>query len=349
MKNLTKVFLVLLLAVNLVCPPVYAQARTEEVSSLIRDLELGEPFNYENLTIVPIYSKHASTKNEYTTLDEAVKNGDILINEIEGGRVPQVKVTNKSGRYIFLMTGEILTGARQSRLVGKDVLLGPWNKEVVVPVYCVEHGRWDSGSYEFRTEEMAAAPVFRKNAVARKSQQEMWDGVAEFSRSLNVASSTQNLGAAYYDADVRGRTDKYVEALSDIPRLDEDAVGVAVAIGRTIVTVDIFGNAGMFADLWPKLLRSYAMGALAQYYYGPEEGRITREEVQRILNRVYGAAYERRNGIALGQELSATIPDAISSALAYRGAVVHLSIFPDQGANVKVFGRDRIPVIYGGD
>ena len=351
MKNLTKVFVVWLLAVSLALPlgnlPVFAhETKGDEVASLIKKLELGKPFQYENLTIVPIYYKQASQEQEYVTLDEAVKNGDILITEIEGGRVPQVRVTNKSDHKIFLMSGEIITGARQNRLVGKDALLGPYNKEVIVPVYCVEHGRWDADSYEFGSGKMVAAPMFREKAVAKRSQQAMWDSVAEYSAALDVSSGTQNLGETYQDARVKQKAQKYEDALKDLPRLGSDAVGVAVAIGGKIVTIDIFGNSRLFSDLWPKLLNSYVMGAVAEYDE-EEHNKVTQDEVREILNQLYQKKYERQDGIGLGEELSTSTDGITSSALAYKGSVIHLSAFPNKSEKGPIIdtGTDRIPVI----
>ena len=352
MKNLTKVFVVWLLAVSLALPlgslQVYAlQTKGDEVSSLIKKLELGKPFHYENLTIVPIYYRQVSENKDYLTLDEAVKNGDVLITEVEGGRVPQVKVTNKSGHKIFLMSGEIITGARQNRLVGKDVLLGPYNKEVLVPVYCVEHGRWDEGSYEFGSEEMAAPPMFRKSAASGESQQVMWDSVAEYSMAMDVSSSTGNLGATYSDSRAKAKVNKYVNALKDIPRLGNDAVGVAVAVGGKIVTIDIFSNGRLFSDLWPKLLNSYAMGAIADYDR-EDDNKITQDEVKDILKQLYKLEYDRREGIALGEDLSASTDEIASAGLSYKGSVIHLSAFPNKDGKKPspiIEEGGRIPVI----
>jgi hypothetical protein len=113
-------------------------ARTgKEIRDLIETLEVGEPIYYENLTLIPIYSTRIRDNRHYTTLDEALDRGWLEISEVGGGSVPKVKVTNRSGEYIYVMGGEILTGCRQDRIVGRDVLLSPKAKNVIIPVYCV--------------------------------------------------------------------------------------------------------------------------------------------------------------------------------------------------------------------
>jgi hypothetical protein len=348
MKNIERLVLACLVLSSLVVwlgrVPLYAENKQSEVTSLIKILQLGKPFNYQNLTIVPIYSTGASVNTDCLTLDEAVNKGYILITEVEGGHVPQVKVVNKSDRYIFLMAGEILTGARQNRLVGKDVLLGPGEKEVIVPVYCVEQGRWDAGNYDFNKAAYLAAPLFREGAAKRVTQSEMWEGVHYYSEALGYTSPTQSLTAGYSNDRVRAKTEEYIGALKDIPRLDEDAVGVAVAIGNKIVTIDIFSSTKLFSGLWDKLLRSYAMGAIAEDSRRVDT-KVTQKKVKEILRQLYETRFERKEGIALGEELSTTTTDAISSALVYKGSITHLSAFPNQDGREPVIDKERTPVI----
>lgn len=348
MKNIVRLVLACLVLSSLVVSlgrvPLYAENKQSEVTSLIKTLQLGKPFNYQNLTIVPIYSTGAIGNTDCVTLDEAVNKGYILITEVEGGRVPQVKVVNKSDRYIFLMAGEILSGARQNRLVGKDVFLGPGEKEVIIPVYCVEQGRWDAGNYNFTKANLVAAPLFREGAAKRVTQSEMWEGVHYYSSTIGSFSPTQSLTDSYSNDKVREKTERYVDALKGIPRLDEDAVGVAVAIGNKIVTIDIFGDPKLFSGLWDKLLRSYAMGAIAENSRGVD-AKITQEKVKEILRQLYETRFERKGGIALGEELSTTTSDVISSVLVYKGSIIHLSAFPNKDGREPVIDKERIPVI----
>ena len=121
------------------------------VPALIHSLEVGRPVAYRSLTIVPIYRVDRTKSRNFVFLEEAVKNGWIEIAEIEGGRVPQVKISNLSSRTIFLLGGEILTGAKQDRILASDVLLAPGTRNLVAPVYCVEHGRWTAMPSSFTT------------------------------------------------------------------------------------------------------------------------------------------------------------------------------------------------------
>ena len=173
----------------------------------------------------------------------------------------------------------------------------------------------------------------------------MWSGIATYAAKVNVYSETGDLACAYQDASVSEKAGGYVSALQEaIPHLDEDAVGVAVIVGNRLITIDIFENPGLFSKLWPKLLRSYAMEAIA-YDFKTQDTDNVQDQVRKILGKLYQKRYERRDGIALGTELSITTDDVTSAGLAYKGSVVHFAAFPSDGSREPVIDKGRVPVI----
>jgi len=331
--------LVFALAFFLAVPPAQAGKGEKEIVELLRLLELGAPISYRNLTIVPIHSRTINDRTDYVTLDEAVRKGYITITEVEGGRVPQARVENKSSHCIFLMAGEMLTGCKQDRLVGKELLLGP-KREVILPVYCSEHGRWTSVSKRFEPFEAAAIPEVRKMIQGKASQDAIWKNIGEQHARLGVKAPTGALKEAYKDEKTKRAMEGYVANLERIPELAEDTVGIVVGIGDEIVSIDIFFNHQLFSKLWPKLLRSYAMGAIQTK---AKTSEVTREKAKELLNKVYRASYERRQALDLGEEIMMSSPEITSLALVYKGSVVHLSLFPSDGVKGQIF--PRIPVI----
>ncbi|MQY76858.1 MAG: hypothetical protein GH155_04435 [Spirochaeta sp.] len=102
----------------------------ETVRDTVAHLEVGEAVYYEQLTIIPIHSTRIQDYTHYVTLDKALKNKYLQIREIDGGNVPEVMLNNISDKTIYIMGGEILTGCKQDRIVGKDLLIRPKGKEV---------------------------------------------------------------------------------------------------------------------------------------------------------------------------------------------------------------------------
>src|SRR5262249_13231463 len=86
---------------------------------------------------------------DYLTLDEALAAGTLDVTEVsEGGSVPYLKAVNRGDEPVFLMAGEHLVGARQNRILNTDVLVAA-RSELVIPVSCVEAGRWGYTSPRF--------------------------------------------------------------------------------------------------------------------------------------------------------------------------------------------------------
>lgn len=335
--------IILIIAFAILCLGLFpALAGTgDEVQTFMKTLELGNAIYYRNLTIIPIYAKEIKDKTDYVTLDNAVKNGYITITELNSGSVPQVKVRNISENYIYLMCGEILTGCKQNRLVGEDVLLMPNGKEIIVPVYCVEQGRWSFDTDRFQTEKTAVEPDIRKMAYERQSQGEIWRGVSKSLCAMNVESRTSSYQDMYKSREFETRSKEYIERFENIPEFTKDAVGVAVGIGDEIVAIDIFCNNNLFNNLWPKLLKSYIANAL---YREGEKAGITPQDVKELLKIVNRANFNYEEGLDLGETIKAKLPELTTGGLVYRGSVIHLSILPS-GEEKKIRDETRIPVI----
>ena len=72
----------------------------ETVKEAVRQLVLGTPITFENLTIIPLTSSSERDAG-YATLDEALAAGHVRITEVDDhGRVPELKVsTMQTSRY----------------------------------------------------------------------------------------------------------------------------------------------------------------------------------------------------------------------------------------------------------
>src|SRR2546422_3226681 len=91
----------------------------------------------------------SASGHDYLTLDEALEQQALEVTEVDaGGRVPTLKVANKSGRMVFLMAGEELVGGKQNRVLNASMMV-PAKGDLPVPVTCVERGRWGYKSQRF--------------------------------------------------------------------------------------------------------------------------------------------------------------------------------------------------------
>ena len=104
----------------------------------------------------------ANTTHEdgrFLTLDEGLSSGQVVVTEAgqahtvighlerqpvlsDGAEVNRLVLINKSRRPLLLLAGEIVTGGKQDRVVGKDRIVPPQSEPVDFSVFCVEPGRW---------------------------------------------------------------------------------------------------------------------------------------------------------------------------------------------------------------
>ena len=330
MRKISLILFAIVLATGLLmADPVSVSAQSQnDLFDMIEALEVGEPVYYEFLTIVPVYSDNTKDRTRYATLEEALRNGWLDVEEFSSGSVPRVSVSNNSGNYVFIMGGEILTGCKQDRIVSRDALIGPRSHGVTLPVYCVEQGRWSENSDRFYSKGNLGTYQMRSYAqYGRQTMQaSIWAHVSEANSRMGVRSSSNAYQALYDSEPVRRKIGSYERHLGRIPDLGRGTVGVVIAVGSRIVSADVFGNTRTFKALWPKIVKSAAMSAV----YDGFSGRITQEAAARYLRRLHSNYYQQRQGIDLGVDLYCADHGVNVNALTWRHSVIHMAAFTEE-------------------
>jgi hypothetical protein len=287
---------------------------------------LLDPVRYENLSIFPVVSANAYDTSWFLTLDEGLASGEVQVREqgSEGmarsrdgvvrpadsnaASVNQLVLINRSKRPLLLLAGELVSGGKQDRIIGKDRLVPVGSKPLPLDVFCVEHGRWSSGA-SFTDAKTIVHPSVREQATFQRDQGRVWNAV----RSGTTAEATASAGAArlaapriartiqdeaptesyqkiYESREVRGSVETYVDEVQrrfarEISGLKgEHVVGVVVAYGGEVTWSDIFASSDLFQQYWKKLLRSYVVEALARPGYHEVASRENAGEFLRRLN-----------------------------------------------------------------
>src|SRR5210317_807129 len=155
------------------------------VKQALSGLQLGEPLSHEGLTVHPLIRASLLGK-DYLTLDEALKLNVARITEVsDSGSVPQLLFRNQGDQAVFLLDGEELVGAKQNRILNITVL-APAGKDTVIPVSCVEAGRWHHSRDDFTSAPRAQFSASRakrsadisesllRRKEARSDQGEVW-------------------------------------------------------------------------------------------------------------------------------------------------------------------------------
>jgi hypothetical protein len=218
-----------------------------------------DPIQVESLTLTPIIATGATQQDDLMVLDEAMPKKLVKIHEIESGHVNDLTLDNKSDKPLFLLAGEVVIGGKQDRIIGKNTIV-PAKTTQTVPVFCVEHGRWQGDSKEFTTAKALAHGRLRGSANF-DGQQDVWNEVAAKNVARKTTSSTDTYRrvAAQQSDGTQGSWQKKVDSGLDKMSPEDRAklVGFAVAVNGKVAVVDVFQSPQLFAKLKAKLVQSY--------------------------------------------------------------------------------------------
>lgn len=332
-----------ILLIGIIALSLFSKGSDDAIDDYLGRIKVGDPVEYRNLKIFPIVATKTMTLKTFVTMDEAMDKDWLKIKELGSGEVNTVHVKNTGGQMVFLLTGEMITGAKQDRMLKEDVLLPPKSEWVEVPVYCVEHGRWVSVSSEFKSGGYIVPNAVRQCAKMTESQSEVWAGIEKSQADLGVASGTGTVRANYEDEEVNKEVRGYEDKFSKVPKISSRTVGVVVTTGDRIICVDMFANNGLLKKLWKKLVKSYAMDAIAG-----EKSRFNKEDIEDLLEIFEDADYVSVGTPGMGDLVSVETNNGKGSALIYDGGIVHFDFFPsdisimDDDPDIRLdFRRDQ--------
>jgi len=288
---------------------------------------LLSPIRSGNLSVFPVVASKSYDTAEFLTLDEGLRSGDVVVTEagqarglirhrpgeasvirpIRGAEVNQLVLVNNAKRPLLLLAGEIVTGGKQDRVIGKDRIVPAESDPVDLSVFCVEPGRWvaangknDFGNAGGVVHGLVAAPGVRGSAMAAKNQQQVWDNVGKSKQAMEMVvpppaaaevNSTTSYARVMDNQEVQKKVDSVAEPVQRnyetvIRQLrDKNAVGVVVAVNGEIVWADMFASTQLLQKYWPKLVRSYATEAVVTHAKG---GEASLKDAQKFLDDLQG-------------------------------------------------------------
>src|SRR6266436_7495342 len=106
-------------------------------------IEIGQSARLRNLTLFPLVRKRIPVQHpDYLLLDDGIAQGKVRVTELNaGGSVPELRLENSADLPVLLVDGEELVGAKQNRVLNLTIL-APAKHTTIIPVSCVEAGRW---------------------------------------------------------------------------------------------------------------------------------------------------------------------------------------------------------------
>jgi hypothetical protein len=294
-------------------------------------LRVGTSTTRHNLTIFPLFADGNLQVAGYLPVGVALRTGSARITEVsESGSIPTLAFENLANTPVLVIDGEELLGARQNRIANLTVLV-PGNQSLPLPVSCVERGRWSYRSREFAE----SSDVMYREARARKAravssnllahgsrasdQGAVWADIDALSSKLGYNSPT----AAMHDVSQSHRAliDGYVRGIE----VADDQVGAIFAINGLAAGIELFDSSGTLRTYLPKVLRSYALDAIANQTSQPVTTKS--DEADRFLDSILELDAQSFPAIGLGEDLRLNSPTISGGALAHDGRVIHLAAF----------------------
>ncbi|HKR32867.1 MAG TPA: DUF6569 family protein [Terriglobales bacterium] len=335
--------------------------------------KLLSPISHGNLTIFPVVSSNEHDTSEFITLDDGIRSGEVVITEagrigglirsphhhipVSGPQVNNLVLINNSKHPLILLAGEIVTGGKQDRVVGKDRVIPAESDPVDLGVFCVEPGRWTESSTQFSSmKSQMAQPSVRSKAMVAQNQQQVWDSVGAANGAIqgtlgglvsggpmpsSYAKTFETKSVQKVIADQAAPIEQSYSSLMKQLR-DQHSVGVVVAVGGQLIWADLFASTGLLERYWPKLVRSYAAEAITS---GAAAKPVSVAEAQQFLNRTEGTremiesepgVYRQSETIAANFKLF-----TLASLLPGTGFDLHISKIADANAMVPEIGKMR--------
>lgn len=259
-----------------------------EVNFLEKPAE-SSAYTYANLRIYPVSAKESFKKEfagigKYMTLQEAIAKNKIKITESgNSGTVNNLVIENISKDTIIVITGDVVKGGKQDRIVSQDIVLSPSSGKKNLSVYCVESGRWssvagnpsglsarntaisnDKAVADFKSYHNKGSLSLRKVVEKEKDQSKVWNKVDELNTANKTVTSTKTYTAMTQSADFNKKLDQYISFFKNKFNKDSNVVGVVVVTGDKVIGCDLFATHDLFIKQFESLLHSYATEAIVK-------------------------------------------------------------------------------------
>jgi len=249
----------------------------------------GEALTFENLSVYPIvadedFYKTNTAAETMKNLKEGIETKGFYITEKkpygrmeDSDAVNSLTVQNKSNETVYLMQGDVIQGGNQDRILAEDRVIAA-RTITDIPVYCVEHGRWQykaEGDQEdaeakhkrkifaFSGYYNVASSDLRKTVRETQDQQSVWNKVGELTAKNNAKSSTETYTALEGSDEFTDKRDAYLTFMNEKLAGVENCVGFVAVSGNKIIGTDVFGHPNLFKKQSAALLHGYVTDAIS--------------------------------------------------------------------------------------
>jgi hypothetical protein len=299
-------------------------------------IEIGRSSEFRNLILFPLMRRSTPLQPlDYLLLEEGIAQGKVRVTELHaGGSVPELRLENNADLPVLLVDGEELVGAKQNRVLNLTIL-APANHTTVIPVSCVEAGRWRMESMDLKVAEHVMYSLgrgervtqvtasMRSNGTRKSDQGAVWRNIAAKAARLKASSPTGAMSAIY---------ERHASSVEEFARAftwQEGQCGVAFAIGGRILGLEMFDYPEVMCKFFRKLVRSYALDALDATLVSNAPASV--EAVCALVTQIGAARSFTEQALGIGKDVRFTGSEIYGAALWARERYIHICAFARSG------------------
>lgn len=297
-------------------------------------IDIGRSSQFRNLILFPLTRRSAPVQQlDYLLLEDGISQGKVRVTEIQaGGTVPELRLENNADLPVLLVDGEELVGAKQNRVLNLTIL-APAKFTTVIPVSCVEAGRWNMASPDMETADhfmyslgrgervTHVTASMRSNGTRTSDQRAVWRNIAAKAARLKASSPTGAMSAIF---------ERHANSLEEFARAftwHEGQCGVGFGIGGRILGLEIFDHPEVMRRFFQKLIRSYALDALD----APASETASVEAMCALVTQIGAAQSFSEQALGLGKDVRFNGSEISGAALWAQERYVHICTFAKNG------------------
>lgn len=294
------------------------------------EVELGSQIELSGLSLFPLLGS-GRRRVSYLSGPEAIETGLIEVSELSRPEISCLLVNNLSSIPVLLLEGEMLIGMKQNRTMNVTVLCPPMTK-TVVPVSCVEEGRWRArglggverksrvASGPLRSAKTAHLEARRMDPTRRASKQRViWDAVRRYGADHGVRLS-DSAALDEVQEQIEGRIGEELSRIKAQP----NQIGIVCTSGNRVLGMDLFDSTDTMDLYLRPVVAGHALDASS-----PDGAMDPLAAVREFLELVNDCEQDTGAGVGLGTEVLLRGP-VVGIGLEYEGSLIHLAAYPAQ-------------------
>ena len=165
---------------------------------------------------------------------------------------------------------------------------------------------------------------------SKTDQYKIWNNISERLDDYEIKSFTGSTEEIYQ------KRKKDIENLLLSFKLKFNSLGVAIAIGNKIISIDIFSDSNVFKIYFPRILRSVIIDS---YTKKPYQNFICKENVYKLLRQFEKSQKKLHKSLGgcLGEEIKFNNNQVVGSCLQYNDMMIHFSGFLKDNSDIPQY------------